>query len=136
MVRRVLFLCTENAARSQMAEGLLRALGGSAFEVFSAGTRPSAVDPLTVRVMGEVGIDITGQQAKSVEAFQDMAFDVVVTLCDSAREACPVFHQARLRLHWDIPDPRAVEGPEEERLRAFRHARDLIRARIRDTFGV
>ncbi|GBC85371.1 Glutaredoxin arsenate reductase [bacterium HR11] len=136
MTRRVLFLCTENSARSQMAEGLLRHLGGPAFEVYSAGTRPSAVHLLTVRVMQEVGIDIRDQYAKSVEAFRDMAFDVVVTLCDGARETCPVLPGAPLQLHWDIPDPRAVEGSEDERLAAFRRARDLIRARIRETFGV
>lgn len=136
MTRRVLFLCTENSARSQMAEGFLRHWGGSAFEVYSAGTRPSTVHPLTVRVMQEVGIDITGHRSKSVDAFAGMTFDVVVTLCDIAREACPVFPVARRQLHWDIPDPRAVEGSEDERLAAFRRARDLIRARIRETFGV
>jgi len=136
MPQRVLFLCTENSARSQMAEALLRHLGGSAFEVYSAGTRPSTVHPLTVRVMREVGIDVTGQRSKSVDVFAGMTFDVVVTLCDEARETCPVFPGAPSQLHWDIPDPRAVEGSDDERLAAFRRARDLIRTRIRETFGV
>ncbi len=129
---RVLFLCTHNSSRSQMAEGLLRARGGAAYDVFSAGTEPRIVHPLAIKVMREIGIDIRGHRAKSLEEFRDQPpMDLVVTVCGEAAEACPYFPNARRQVHWGFPDPSRVEGSEEERLAAFRHIRDLIAARIR-----
>lgn len=124
---RVLFLCTHNSSRSQMAEGLLRARGGAAYDVFSAGTQPRVVHPLAIKVMQELGIDISGQSAKSLKEFLDQPpMALVVTVCDEAAEACPYFPNARRQVHWGFPDPSRVEGSEEERLAAFRHIRDLI----------
>ena len=129
---RVLFLCTHNSSRSQMAEGLLRVRGDGAYDVFSAGTEPRAVHPLAIKAMREIGIDISDHRAKSLEAFRDQPpMDLVVTVCDEAAEACPYFPNARQQVHWGFPDPSRVEGSEEERLAAFRHIRDLIATRIR-----
>lgn len=129
---RVLFLCTHNSSRSQMAEGLLRARGGAAYDVFSAGTEPRVIHPLAIKVMREIGIDISGHRAKSLDEFRDQPpMDLVVTVCDEAAEACPYFPNARRQVHWGFPDPSRVEGSEEERLAAFRHIRDLIATRIR-----
>lgn len=127
---RVLFLCTANSARSQMAEGLLRALGGDRFEVASAGVEPGALHPLAVRAMAEVGVDISRHEAKGVDRFVDARFDFVITVCDAAAERCPVFPGAAKRLHWSIEDPANTRGSEEERLAAFRAARDKLRAHI------
>lgn len=113
-----------------MAEGLLRALGGERFEVFSAGTKPKGLHPLAVQVMKEVGVDISGQRSKHVDVYREQAFDWVITVCDNAREECPFFPNARHQLHWSFPDPAAVEGALEERLEAFRAVRDSIRRRI------
>lgn len=133
---RVLFLCTHNSSRSQMAEGLLRAHGGPAFEVFSAGTQPRSVHPLAIKVMREIGIDISDQTAKGIEAFAtEPPMDLVVTVCDEAQEACPFFPNARSQVHWGFPDPSRVTGTEEERLTAFRHIRDLIAAKITQFLG-
>jgi arsenate reductase len=126
----VLFLCTHNSARSQMAEGLLRALGGNRFEVFSAGTEATRVRPLGVRAMAEMGIDIAGQESKTLDRYLDQLFDAVITVCDQANEACPVFFGARERLHWSFPDPSRATGSEEEQLAVYRSVRDAIRARI------
>ena len=128
---RVLFVCTHNSARSQMAEGFLRRLGGSAFEAVSAGTEPGELHPLAVAVMAEEGIDISGQRAKSVDDFVQQQFDYVITVCDDANESCPVFPNARHRLHWSFPDPSAAGGSREERLAVFRTVRDGIRDRGR-----
>jgi arsenate reductase (thioredoxin) len=127
---RVLFLCTHNSARSQMAEGLLRALGDPGFDVFSAGTVATAVRPEAVGVMAELGIDIAAQESKTLDRYLGGAFDEVITVCDDANEACPVFPGARHRRHWSIDDPSAVVGSEEERLAAFRRARDELSNRI------
>ena len=127
---RVLFLCTHNSARSQMAEGLLRHFGGDRFEVFSAGTVKTAVRPEAVAVMDEIGVDISGQTSKTLEQFLGLPFDAVITVCDDANDACPVFPGARDRVHWSIPDPSAVEGSERDRMEAFRAARDDLRGRI------
>jgi arsenate reductase len=131
---RVLFLCTHNSSRSQMAEGLLRARGGKRYEVFSAGTHPRTVHPLAIKAMTELGIDISeqaGHQAKGIEAFDDVPpMDLVVTLCDEAAEECPYFPRARRKAHWGFPDPSAATGSEEERLAVFRQVRDAIAARI------
>ena len=128
--RRVLFLCTHNSARSQMAEGLLRALGGKRFEVFSAGTEATRVRPLGVRAMAEMGIDIAGQESKTLDRYLDQLFDAVITVCDQANEACPVFFGARQRLHWSLPDPSQATGTEEQQLAVYREVRDALRERI------
>lgn len=128
---RVLILCTGNSARSQMAEGLLRNDGGAAFEVFSAGTKPSHVRPEAIAAMHEIGIDISGHRSKSVEEFAGQAFDYVITVCDNAKESCPVFPATTKRIHWSIEDPAAVQGSEEQRLAEFRRARDQLRSFLR-----
>ena len=127
---RVLVLCTGNSARSQMGEGLFREESGGGYEVSSAGTRPSRVRPEAIAAMCEIGIDISGHRSKSVDEFAGQAFDFVVTVCDSARDACPIFPSTE-RIHWSLEDPAAVEGSEEERLAAFRRIRDQLRDRVR-----
>jgi arsenate reductase len=128
--QRVLFLCTHNSARSQMAEGLLRALGGEQFEAFSAGSEATHVRPLAIRAMQELGIDISGQASKTLERYLEQAFDKVITVCDQANEACPVFFGARETLHWSLPDPSKAMGTEDEQLTVYRLVRDAIRERI------
>lgn len=127
---RVLFLCTHNSARSQMAEGLLRDAAGERFEAFSAGTEATRVRPEAISVMAEVGVDISDQESKTLERYLGEHFDYVITVCDDANEACPVFPGARARLHWSFPDPSRAGGEAEERLAVFREVRDEIRARI------
>jgi arsenate reductase (thioredoxin) len=127
---RVLILCTGNSARSQMAEGLLRHDAGGAFKVFSAGTKPTQVRPEAVAVMREAGIDISGQRSKSVDEFEGQDFNYVITVCDNAKQSCPVFPAKTKRIHWSIEDPAAVQGSEEERLAAFRRIRDELRLRL------
>ncbi len=114
MKPRVLFLCTHNSARSQMAEGYLRHLAGDRFEVASAGTEARGVHPSAVRVMAEDGIDISGQRAKTLDRFVKETWDYVVTVCDSANEACPLFPRAATRLHWSFDDPSRARGSDEE----------------------
>lgn len=126
----VLFLCTHNSARSQMAEGLLRGLGGDRFEVASAGTVATRVRPEAIAAMAEIGLDISAQESKTLDRYVHQSIETVVTVCDSARDSCPTFPAAREQLHWSIPDPAAVEGEDEQRLSAFRAARDELRARI------
>ena len=130
MKPRVLILCTGNSARSQMAEGLLRHEAGDRFEVFSAGTRPSHDRPEAIAVMAEIGLDISGHRSKSVDEFVGRDLDFVITVCDNAKETCPVFPAAVQRLHWPFEDPAAVEGSEEARKAAFRRTRDRIHGRI------
>ena len=130
MQRRILFLCTHNSARSQMAEGLLRALGGEQFEAASAGTEQTRVRPEAIAAMGELNIDISGQTSKTLERFLGETWDEVITVCDQANESCPIFPGARARRHWSIDDPSRVRGTAEERLAAFRRARDELRLRI------
>ena len=127
---RVLILCTGNSARSQMAEGLLRRLGGVGYEVFSAGTKPVGVNPLAIEAMREKGIDISKQRSKSVAEFAGQKFATVITVCDNAVEECPVFPGAPLHVHWGLPDPAAVPGAQEEKLGAFRRVRDELERRI------
>lgn len=128
--KRVLILCTGNSARSQMAEGLFRHEGGDRFEVFSAGTKPSLVRPEAVSAMKEIGIDISAHRSKSVDEFIGQPLDVVITVCDNARESCPVFPGTTQRLHWPFEDPAAMRGSESERMAAFRRIRDQIHGRI------
>ena len=128
---RVLVLCTGNSARSQMAEGWLRRLGEGRVEAFSAGTHPApAVNPLAVQVMGEVGIDLSGQRPKSVEGFLGQPLDYVITVCDDAAEVCPIFPGPVQRIHWSFPDPAKVQGDEATRLSAFQQVRDGLRERL------
>lgn len=128
---RVLILCTGNSARSQMAEGLLRHLAKETIEVYSAGTHPSTVNPLAIKVMAEIGIDISHHRSKSVTGFVGQPFDYVITVCDSAKESCPVFPGELARIHWSFPDPAAVQGSEDERLQAFRTVRIGLINRLR-----
>jgi arsenate reductase len=130
--QRVLFLCTHNSARSQMAEGLLRHLAGDRFEAFSAGTEATHVRPLAIRAMGELDIDISGQQSKTLDRYLDEPFDAVITVCDQAAEACPVFLGAKRRLHWSFPDPSKAQGSEDDRLAVYRQVRDDIRRHIEE----
>ncbi len=125
-MKRVLILCTGNSCRSQMAEGLLRWLAGDALEVHSAGTRPSPIRPETIEVMREIGIDISSHRSKSVDVYDGQTFDYVITVCDNAREACPVF-PAEHTLHHSFEDPADAEGEWEERLPVYRRVRDEIR---------
>jgi arsenate reductase len=133
-MKKVLFICTHNASRSQMAEGFLRALKGDRYEAFSAGTEPRGVNPCAVRVMAEAGIDLTGHRSKSVDEFRDVVFDEVVTVCDSARESCPVFLGSGRKRHQSFPDPSLLEGTEEEILAGFRSVRDAIRQWVQEQF--
>jgi arsenate reductase len=133
--KRVLILCTGNSARSQMAEGLLRNEVGDRFEVFSAGTKPSIVRPEAISVMNEIGIDISGHRSKSVDEFNGEQLDYVITVCDNAKESCPIFPGTTKRLHWPFEDPASVQGSEEERKAAFRKVRDQIHGRIMGFVG-
>jgi arsenate reductase len=127
---RVLFLCAHNSARSQMAEGLLRHLAGDHFEAHSAGTEATYVRALAIRAMDEIGVDISGQESKTLDRYLEEPFDYVITVCDDANEACPFFPGASTRLHWSFEDPSKAEGSEEERLKVFRRVRDGIRDRV------
>jgi arsenate reductase (thioredoxin) len=127
---RVLFVCTHNSARSQMAEGMVRAWGGHRFEAFSAGTEATRVRPEAIAVMREIGIDISGHTSKTILPFVGESFSWIITVCDAAKESCPVVPGAAQQAHWSIDDPAAVAGTEEERLEAFRTARDIIRDRV------
>jgi arsenate reductase len=130
MKKRILILCTGNSARSQMAEGLLRSMAPETFEVESAGTAPSSVRPEAIAVMNEIGIDISGHRSKSVDEFVDEHFDYIITVCDNAKETCPVFPGNAVRIHWSFDDPAAVVGDEDVRQAEFRLIRDQIRSRL------
>ena len=127
---RVLFLCTHNSARSQMAEGLLRNLAGDRFEAMSAGTEATHVRPLAIKAMEEIGVDISGQESKTLDRYLHEPFDHVITVCDEANESCPFFPGAASRLHWSFEDPSKAEGSKEERLAVFRRVRNGIRDRV------
>ena len=129
--KRVLILCTGNSARSQMAEGLLRHDAGERFEVESAGTKPGQVRPEAIAAMKELGIDISGHRSKSVDEFAGRNFDYVLTVCDNAKESCPIFPSQAKRLHRNFEDPAAVRGSENERLAVFRRVRDQLRDYLR-----
>ena len=132
--KRVIFVCSHNSCRSQMAEGLLRHYGGERYEIFSAGTSPSRIHPMAVEVMGEIGINITGQRSKLVDEFLGQGFDFIVTTCDDARNQCPVFPGQGKRLHWDLEDPAEAEGSREEKLEVFRRVRDEVEKLIQSHF--
>ncbi len=125
--KRILVLCTGNSCRSQMAEAFLRRAG---FQAASAGTNPKGLDPNAVQVMAEVGIDIAGGKSQSVDDYRGETFDTMITVCDDAREACPVFPGARRQLHWPFDDPPATGGTQAERLAVYRRVRDEIHARV------
>ena len=129
--KRVLILCTGNSARSQMAEGLLRHIAGDRFDVASAGVSPTHVRPEAITAMREIGIDISHHHSKSVDVFSGQEFDYVITVCDNAREQCPVFPGNTKRIHWSFADPATAEGDDEMRLAVFRKVRDEIFQRLR-----
>ena len=133
--QRVLFICTHNSVRSQMAEGFLRELYGKNFDAYSAGTHPSQVNPCAVEVMKEKNIDLSHHTSKSVDRFREMQFDYVITVCDDARETCPVFPNGKEFLHKRFEDPTQGTGTEEEKLTLFRRVRDEINTWIGETFG-
>jgi arsenate reductase len=133
MKKRVLILCTGNSARSQMAEGILRRDGGEAFEVESAGVKPGRVRPEAIQAMHEIGIDISGHRSKSVDEFIGQEFETVITVCNNAKETCPVFPGKTQRVHRSFEDPPPPDvGSDEERLSIFRHVRDEIREWMKD----
>ena len=135
MKKKVLFLCTGNSCRSQMAEGLLRYYFGDKYEVFSAGTKPSIVNLNAIKVMNEIEIDISGQRSKSVDEFKNQTFDFIITVCDNAKESCPIFPGKAERLHWSFFDPAEALDSQDELLKAFKEVRDQIKAKILDYFS-
>jgi arsenate reductase len=131
--RRILFLCVANSARSQMAEGIARSLAPQGVMVFSAGSSPASVHPQAIRVLKEIGVDISGHRSKGLDSIDAGSVDAVITLC--AEEVCPVFLGKARRVHWGLPDPAAVTGTEETRLNAFRSVRDELLLRLKVLFG-
>jgi arsenate reductase (thioredoxin) len=127
---KVLFLCTGNSARSQMAEGYLRHVAGGEFEPLSAGVAPKGLNPLAVEAMSEIGVDISQQRSKDVREFVGQTIPWVVTVCDNAKRQCPIFPHTYKSLHWDLEDPAGATGSHEEKLAAFRRVRDEIRQRV------
>jgi arsenate reductase len=132
---KVLFICTHNSARSQMAEGLMNEFLGHAYQAFSAGTEAGQIHPLAIRAMAEIGIDISGQKSKDLEVFKNKEFDFVVTVCDRSRKSCPHFPPGGKIIHKAFEDPASAAGSEQEKLAAFRKERDKIRAWVRKYFG-
>lgn len=130
--QRVLFLCTHNSARSQIAEGFLRSMAGDRFEVASAGTEATQVHPLAVRAMMEIGVDVSRHTSKIVDQFVAQPWDYVITVCDAANEACPMFPKKSSRLHWSFDDPSQATGSDDQKLEVFRQVRDQIKRRIAD----
>lgn len=129
-MQRTLILCTANSARSQMAEAILKSLAGERMEVYSAGSKPSVVNPFAIQAMAEQAIDISGYRSKHLNEFLSQPFDYVITVCDNAAETCPVFPGPAQRIHWSFPDPAAVKGTDAEQLAAFRSVRNSLE----DTF--
>ncbi|GAB4545451.1 MAG: ArsR family transcriptional regulator [Anaerolineae bacterium] len=127
---RVLFVCTHNSARSQMAEGLMRHAAGESAEIYSAGSQPTFVHPLAVQVMAARGIDISGHRSKHIAEFRAQSFDYLITVCDRAREVCPVFPDRPVNIHWSLPDPVELGNTEQERRRAFEDTADQLTRRI------
>ena len=129
-MEKVLFLCTGNSCRSQMAEGLLRSMAGERYEVFSAGVSPSRVHPLSIVVMSEAGIDISGQTSDGVELYLDKDIDIVITVCDNAKQTCPVFPGEVKTYHWSVEDPFDGWGPDPDQIPNYRKTRDDLKGRI------
>ena len=134
MKKKVFFLCTGNSCRSQMAEGLLRQLYGDKYEVYSAGIKPTEVNKRAIEVMNEIGIDISKQTSKSVNEFTNKPFDIIITVCDNAKESCPFFPCQAERLHWSFVDPAEATGTPDGITGAFRDVRDQIKSQITDIF--
>ncbi|MFA6281971.1 MAG: arsenate reductase ArsC [Candidatus Omnitrophota bacterium] len=132
--KKVLFICTHNSARSQIAEGLLKSLYGNHYEVYSAGTEPSTVNLFAIKVMAEIGIDISQQRSKSINEFFDSQFDYVITVCDLAKNACPFFPNGKNYVHKSFKDPSEISGSHTKKLEAFRNARDEIKQWIENSF--
>ena len=130
--KKVLFLCTGNSCRSQMAEGFLRNMAGDRFEVFSAGVKPTQVNPLAIKVMAEVDVGISKHRSKSATEFIGQQFDYVITVCDNANQTCPIFPGKYEKIHWDLKDPAEAQGSEAERMVVFRAIRDEIRQKIEE----
>jgi len=130
--KRVLFLCTGNSCRSQMAEGFLRNMAGDRFEVFSAGVKPTQINSLAIKVMAEIGVDISKHKSKSAMEFIGQQFDYVITVCDNANQTCPIFPGKYEKVHWDLKDPAEVQGSEAERMVVFREIRNEIRQKIEE----
>ena len=131
-MKRILFLCTGNSCRSQMAEGFLRHMANDRFEVFSAGIKPLQVNPVAIKVMDETGIDISSHRSKSVMEFIDQKFDCIITVCDNAKQTCPIFPGQYTKIHWDIMDPADFQGSEKDKLSFFRTIRNEIKNRCLD----
>ena len=131
----VLFICSHNSARSQMAEGMMRTYYGDRYEAFSAGTQPGKINPYAIRVMKEIGIDISKQNAKGVKEYYGKDLDLVITLCDEAEEECPFFIEGKDYIHEGLKDPAMVKGSEEQMLKEFRASRDEIRQFLKNTFS-
>jgi len=127
----VLILCTGNSCRSQMAEGILRHYGSEHFEVESAGTKPSQVNPTAIQVMNEIGIDISNHRSKHLDEFKEQSFDYVITVCDNAKESCPVYLKVTKKLHWSFPDPPHKEAISESVVAEFRNVRDMILSKFK-----
>ena len=133
--KKVLFICTQNSARSQMAEGLLRSMYGDRFEVFSAGTNPWRVNPFAIEAMKKAGVDISSHRSKSIDEFMEVEIDYAVTVCDNAKESCPYFPEAKVLLHHSFSDPAALMGGDEEILAEFERVCDEIRVWIEEAIG-
>ncbi|MFQ5864765.1 MAG: arsenate reductase ArsC [bacterium] len=134
--QRVIFVCTHNSARSQMAEGLLRTLAGERYEVYSAGMESTQVHPMAIKAMAEKEIDISHHTSDHIDEYMDMDFDFVITVCDNAKETCPYFPTNKTQSHWSLEDPAAATGTEEQRLQKFREIRDEIELRISKQFNL
>src|SRR3990167_1405137 len=134
MKKKVLFICTHNSARSQIAEGLLRSMYGNRYEVYSAGTQPSRVSPYAIKVMAEVGIDISSHHAKHIDVFYGIKLDYVVTVCNQAKESCPFFQGGKEYLHCNFDDPSQFEGEEEQKLAVFSQVRGEVKDWIENFF--
>jgi len=134
MKKKVLFICTHNSVRSQIAEGLLNYMYGDKYEAYSAGTQPTRVNPYAIKVMQEIGIDISCHYSKSVQEFLNQDIDYVITVCDNANETCPFFPGGKIRLHKSFQDPSSFTGSEEEILNGFRKVRDEIKKWIENSF--
>ena len=132
MKQKVLILCTGNSCRSQMAEGVLRHYGNDRYDVLSAGTEPSQVNPVAVQVMKEIGLDISGHRSKHVDELKGQSFDYVITVCDNAKESCPFFPGQMKRLHWEFPDPPHGEAVTKMVLNDFRRVRDMIHEKFKN----
>ena len=134
MKKRVLFICTHNSARSQIAEGLMNALSGDHYEAYSAGTEPSQVNPYAIKSMSEIDIDISTNRSKNIHEFKGVEFDYIITVCENARERCPVFPGGGKHIHKGFTDPSRTEGSDDQKLMAFRIVRDEIRDWIQENF--